>query len=63
MPIVESKEAANYTEDGSPEEHCAICDHWRPRGTGDDGLCRIVAGYILAKAWCRHFTHVNEAAE
>lgn len=63
MPIVESKEAARYTEAGTPAEHCAICDHWRATGTGAQGLCRIVAGVIGAGAWCRHFIHVSEAAQ
>jgi hypothetical protein len=61
--IIESKDAANYTDFGSPAEHCAICDHWRATGTGERGACRIVSGTILAEGWCRHFTHVSEAAE
>ena len=63
MPTVESKEAARYTDDGSAEEHCAICDHWRSTGPGDQGRCRIVSGVILPAGWCRHFIHVSEAAE
>lgn len=63
MPIVESKEASNYTDDGSPQEHCSICDHWRPAGTANVGSCRIVAGRIASTGWCRHFRHVSEAAE
>lgn len=62
MPIIESKDAAQYTDHGSPSEHCAICDHWTATGTGDTGRCRIVAGRILAEGWCRHFVHVSEAA-
>lgn len=62
MPIVESKEAARYTDEGSPQEHCSICDHWRARGP-EEGLCVIVAGTIKPTGWCRHFIHTSEAAE
>jgi High potential iron-sulfur protein len=61
--IIESKDAAQYTDHGSAAEHCGICDHWRSTGTGDRGACRIVSGRILAAGWCRHFIHVSEAAE
>lgn len=63
MPIVESKEASRYTDNGSAAEHCAICDHWRYAGPDDKGYCRVVAGTILAGGWCRHFIHVSEAAD
>lgn len=62
MPVVESKEAARYTDDGSPSEHCAICEHYSAGGTRDLGQCRIVSGPIRATGWCRHFLHVHEAA-
>ena len=61
MPVVESKEAAQYTDEGSPAEHCAICEHWRPAATAESGVCRIVSGELLARGWCRHFVHVSEA--
>lgn len=63
MAVVESKEAAGYTDNGSAAEHCSICDHWRSRGTGNQGICRIVSGVIDAAGWCRHFIHVPEAAD
>jgi hypothetical protein len=55
MPLIESKEASNYTDDGSPQEHCSICVHWTTRGTGETGNCEIVAGVVRAAGWCRHF--------
>lgn len=64
MPVVSSKEAANYTSAGTPAEHCAICLYWTigPTSTSP-GLCHIVAGDIDPAAWCRYFRHVSEAAE
>lgn len=62
MPIVESKEAANYTDDGSPAEHCGICEHYRRYGTTEDGTCTIVSGVVKYRGWCRHYYHVHEAA-
>jgi hypothetical protein len=63
MPIIESKEAASYTDNGSPAEHCAICEHYRSAAAGESGLCRIVSGTVLSGGWCRHFTPVHEAAD
>jgi hypothetical protein len=62
MPIVESKEAAKYTNHGSPAEHCGICEHYRAGGTRAEGYCRIVTGKILEGGWCRHFIRKKEAA-
>jgi len=63
MPVVSSKEAANYTPDGSPSEHCSICLHWFV-GTipSAEGTCQIVAGSINPSGWCRYFRHLPEAA-
>jgi len=60
--IVESKEAAGYRTDGSPEQHCGICEHYRAGGTRQEGQCRIVSGTIIYHGWCRHFWHKKEAA-
>jgi hypothetical protein len=62
MPVIESQAAANYTDNGSPEEHCSICAFWRARGTGERGMCQIVTGTISPDGWCRHFDHQAEAA-
>lgn len=62
MPTIESKEAARYTDEGSPAEHCGNCEHYRAGGTRDQGICRIVSGVIKFGGWCRHWIDVKEAA-
>ena len=62
MPVVESKEAARYTDNGSAAEHCGNCEYYLAGGTREDGLCRIVSGTIAYRGWCRHWLHVHEAA-
>lgn len=62
MTVVESKEASQYTDHGSPAEHCAICEYFSAGGTREVGQCRIVSGRILAQGWCRHWLFRSEAA-
>jgi hypothetical protein len=62
MALVESKEAARYTDSGTPAEHCGSCEHYRAGGTRAEGICRIVSGKIREGGWCRHWWHVHEAA-
>jgi len=63
MPVVSSKEAADYTPNGTPQEHCAICLYWTIGPTSTSmGLCHIVAGDIKPEGWCRYFHHCEEAA-
>jgi hypothetical protein len=45
-----SKEEADYTDDGSKEEHCSICSHYVNPTT-----CDIVVGRIAPGGWCKHF--------
>lgn len=61
--VVSSKEAANYHDSGSPEEHCAICLYWTVGATSTaPGDCHIVAGPISPSAWCRYFRHCGGEA-
>jgi hypothetical protein len=62
MPIVESKEAAQYSNTGSPAEHCGICIYYIFQGTGEKGGCQIVTGEIAYGGWCRHFLATHRAA-
>jgi len=46
-----SKEAADYTDNGTPSEHCSICEHFMlPRN------CTKVQGNISPKGWCMYWT-------
>lgn len=63
MPVVESKEAAQYTDNGSPAEHCGNCTHYSAGGTREVGTCAIVSGNVLYQGWCRHWHHTHGAAE
>ena len=64
MPTIASKDAANYTTNGSPEEHCAICRYWTMQPSpSDEGLCLIVSGTISPLGWCRYFEHLAETGE
>jgi hypothetical protein len=63
MPVVSSKEAAQYTPDGTPSEHCSICLYWTTGPTSTaPGDCHIVAGSVAPSGWCRYYTHCHEAA-
>lgn len=61
--FVASREAARYTDNGSPQEHCSICRFWTPGPTSTaEGQCHIVAGELKPQGWCIHFQHPGEAA-
>lgn len=62
MPVVESKQAANYTTNGSPAEHCGICRYYSAGGTREEGTCAIVSGDIMYQGWCRHWLHAHAPA-
>jgi hypothetical protein len=63
MPVVSDKEAALFTPDGTPQEHCSICTYWTSGPTSTaPGDCHIVAGPITPGGWCRYFRHCDDAA-
>lgn len=42
-----SKESVQYTDNGTPSEHCAICEHYVGRNR-----CEIVLGSVMPSGWC-----------
>ena len=51
MPLEKyTQKSAEYTDHGSKEEHCSICNHYINATT-----CRIVTGRIVPEGWCKHF--------
>jgi len=45
-----SKESVKYTDNGSKEEHCSICEYYVNQTT-----CKIVVGRIKPEGWCEKF--------
>lgn len=45
-----SKEKADYTDHGTPQEHCSICSHYVNPTT-----CDRVVGRIVPGGWCNQF--------
>lgn len=46
-----SKESVNYTDQGSPQEHCSNCSHYLNPTT-----CEVVVGRIRPEGWCKRWT-------
>lgn len=57
MEAKATKAAVDYTDDGTEREHCSICTHFI-----QGGACKIVAGRISPKGWCKRFELPRRAA-
>lgn len=45
-----SKSEAQYTDNGSDTEYCAICEYYQGRG-----VCARVRGQVVRGGWCKFF--------
>lgn len=46
----EAKPDLRYTDQGSPEEHCANCEYYLP-----EGACYYVLGLVSKAGWCENW--------
>ena len=54
-----AKSAVGFEHPAQGNNHCGMCRHFIP----DEQACRIVAGRVTAKDWCKKFTSKREARE
>jgi len=51
MAVKATKEAAQYTSNGTEQEHCSVCYYFIP----DRRECKKTAGRIAPGGWCKFF--------